>query len=337
MTGATRAVELHGVGMTSGLSRRPACACSRGAECPSPGKHPKNRWAVGNQVLGSILGLPDNAETLRHSNGNVGTLTGQGLLVLDVDLAGSKTGGETWARLVEHVGEGDWSNSADNVVCTGSGGLHVYLRYNPQVWKVTNASARLRDQFGPHLDVRGDGGLVVAPPSLHVSGGRYYWTGTRRPVTVSDLPAAPTRLLDILTGTREPAAPPSPPGADGWVDLGFTGDTGPEDAPFATVAVAPPTAGNVRDPEAYVRASLLGIYRRLAETTSGRNDAFNRAAFDVGRLLARFGERLVDEHRARTVLTELVCSLPGDHEFTRAEARTTWRSGFQAGLRKGVQ
>ena len=29
----------------------------------------------------------------------------------------------------------------------------------------------------PGIDIRGDGGFIVAPPSLHISGNRYEWIG----------------------------------------------------------------------------------------------------------------------------------------------------------------
>jgi hypothetical protein len=63
-----------------------------------------------------------------------------------------------------------------------SGGYHVYLRFEnpvpksvafyPDQWEETKTGKRLR-RFG--LDVQGTGGYVVAPPSMHESGGVYQW------------------------------------------------------------------------------------------------------------------------------------------------------------------
>lgn len=55
-----------------------------------------------------------------------------------------------------------------------------------------------------HVDWRGRGGYVVAPPSQHVSGTRYRWL---RPLT-SDLPDLPWSLRDLLVPVRQ--QPPEP-------------------------------------------------------------------------------------------------------------------------------
>jgi hypothetical protein len=54
-------------------------------------------------------------------------------------------------------------------VLTGSGGLHIYLA-SPDV-KIRSSTSIL----APHIDIRGEGGYVVAPPSRHISGNRYTW------------------------------------------------------------------------------------------------------------------------------------------------------------------
>lgn len=55
------------------------------------------------------------------------------------------------------------------VVQTGSGGLHFYFKHEPGL---RNTAKQMR----PGWDTRGDGGYVVAPPSLHPSTGRpYLW------------------------------------------------------------------------------------------------------------------------------------------------------------------
>lgn len=69
------------------------------------------------------------------------------------------------------------------IVRTGSGGAHCYYRY-PEGLSVGNAV-----DLEPGIDLRGDGGYVVAPPSRHSSGGRYEWVSTGEP---ADFP------LDVL-------------------------------------------------------------------------------------------------------------------------------------------
>jgi hypothetical protein len=97
---------------------------------------------------------------------NVGIRTGaeSGLVVVDVDTP--KGGAGTLERLEREHGK----LPATARVLTGGGGWHIYLRHPGQ--EVRNSAGKL----GAGLDVRGDGGYVVAPPSLHESGRRYKWT-----------------------------------------------------------------------------------------------------------------------------------------------------------------
>jgi hypothetical protein len=55
------------------------------------------------------------------------------------------------------------------VVLTGGGGKHYYFRHPGGYIKSVAAA------LGPGLDIKGEGGFVVAPPSLHASGRRYEW------------------------------------------------------------------------------------------------------------------------------------------------------------------
>ncbi len=61
----------------------------------------------------------------------------------------------------------------------------------------------MRNQAGlrPGIDVRGDGGYVVAPPSLHASGNYYRWAEGRAPQQLEPAPI-PRWLLQALTGAR---------------------------------------------------------------------------------------------------------------------------------------
>lgn len=95
---------------------------------------------------------------------NVGLVTGavSGLVVVDVDLAKVPDAG---GQLAELFG-GELPPSP--LVRTGSGGLHLYFAHPGE--KVGNRAGLL-----PGVDVRGDGGYVVAPPSIHPDGGAYKW------------------------------------------------------------------------------------------------------------------------------------------------------------------
>ena len=134
----------------------------------------------------------------RWPNANVGVPTGErsGLLVLDVD---SDAGGPDSLVLLERS-HGPLPRTAK--ARTGGGGVHLYFRY-PAGETVRNSAGRL----GPGLDVRGEGGYVVVPPSRTQS--TYEWLD-KAPL------AEPAWLLRCLgehwpqSATSRPAGPGSP-------------------------------------------------------------------------------------------------------------------------------
>ena len=69
---------------------------------------------------------------------------------------------------------------------TGSGGYHLFYQYPTGVSKVSN-----RVGIFDGADLRGDGGFIVLPPTIHPSGGRYEWIKRGIPG------AFPLALLDI--------------------------------------------------------------------------------------------------------------------------------------------
>ncbi|HKQ48609.1 MAG TPA: bifunctional DNA primase/polymerase [Phycisphaerae bacterium] len=75
------------------------------------------------------------------------------------------------------------------MVKTPGGGLHRYFKY-PKDAAIRN-KAGLAGASG--VDIRGDGGYVVAPPSLHPNGGRYEWCSEEP--NLADLPPAWVNLL----------------------------------------------------------------------------------------------------------------------------------------------
>ncbi|MHB8469998.1 MAG: bifunctional DNA primase/polymerase [Gaiellaceae bacterium] len=98
----------------------------------------------------------------RWPDANVGIRCGaeSGIVVLDVDV--QHGGAKTLAELEQRHGKLPWPHSL-----TGGGGNH-YGFTHPGV-EVRNSAGKL----GPGLDVRGDGGYIVAPPSVHENGRRY--------------------------------------------------------------------------------------------------------------------------------------------------------------------
>jgi hypothetical protein len=101
---------------------------------------------------------------------NIGIATGapSGFFVLDVDP--HHQGDKTLAALIQR--HGPLPNTL--VSLTGGGGCHYLFRH---VAGIGNSARRL----GAGLDVRGDGGYIVAPPSVHENGRIYAWDANRCP------------------------------------------------------------------------------------------------------------------------------------------------------------
>jgi len=135
------------------------CSCRNGVTCSSPGKHPRIPWKEGGSTEPAVI-----REWWRHwPDANVGIVTGpvSGLLILDID---GEQGRKSLRALEQQHGQlpDTWS------VTTGSGGVHLYFRW-PRGLKIRNSAKKI----APGIDIRGDGGYVVAPPSLHQSGRHY--------------------------------------------------------------------------------------------------------------------------------------------------------------------
>jgi Bifunctional DNA primase/polymerase, N-terminal/Primase C terminal 1 (PriCT-1) len=160
------------------------CGCGR-YPCKDAGKHPMARLAPHG-----FKDATTDEDLVKHwwasaPNANVGIATGRSCTVLDVD---PRHGGDrTLAKLEQQRGllPNTWR------VRTGGGGTHVYFTANVDV---RNSAGKI----GEGLDVRGDGGYVIAPPSLHVSGNHYAW---QSPPDATALAALPAWLL-----TTAPAA-----------------------------------------------------------------------------------------------------------------------------------
>ena len=136
------------------------CSCTS-PQCRSPGKHPRTSH-------GHKEATRDRARVAQWwsewPNAGIATPTGKlaGIWVLDVD---PRHGGDaSLAALVENYE----ALPGTLRVRTGGGGLHIYFTLPP-------GDHKWRKGIGRGLDVKAEGGYVVLPPTLHLSGRRYEW------------------------------------------------------------------------------------------------------------------------------------------------------------------
>lgn len=130
-------------------------------------------------------------EWWKYQDHNVGIATGaaSGFIVIDID---DEAGMTEWQQYGDEHG-----TPLTLTAATGGGGLHVLFRH-PGI-PITN-----RSPF-KHIHIRGDGGYIVAPPSIHPSGNDYRWVDES--VEIAD---CPQWLLELLvSGTHAPASAPA--------------------------------------------------------------------------------------------------------------------------------
>lgn len=188
-----------------------SCSCNR--ECGRDiGKHPR--------TMTGLNAATTNSEQIAEwwemwPTANIGIRTGaiSGLVIVDAD------GDQGWQDLRNL--EADHGIPDTIAVNTGSGGLHLYLKHpGGTIQNSTKAIA-------PGLDVRGDGGYAVAPPSLHHSGTRYSWdelaTRPDAETTVTDPGRMPEWMVRLIveaggrkaTGTAKAVPADGAPIAEG--------------------------------------------------------------------------------------------------------------------------
>lgn len=139
------------------------CSCGD-PSCSSAGKHPL--YAGGFKIASTDAEIIKRWWTT-NPKANVAIATGEmsGLFVIDVDVADGKVGEQSLKSLEEEVG----SLPKDALVKTGSGGFHIYMRMPDH--EIRGSASTIAE----HIDVRANGGYVIAPPSTHKSGNQYEW------------------------------------------------------------------------------------------------------------------------------------------------------------------
>ena len=212
---------------------------------------------------------------------NIGLACGpSGVVAIDLDRHNGRDGIQSWATLGV---PGDTLKSK-----TANGGQHRIYQANGAA--ITNSAGKL----GPGIDVRGDGGYIVLPPSTLAGGRSYAWDGAhpgqRRPAPL------PSEVAERLQ--RPAQAPRQPPSAGHNTPAGGT---------------------------PYGRKALDLELAQVRQAQEGeRNDTLNRAAYNLGQLIGA-GELGRAEVEAELQAAADAVGLP------EREADKTIKSGLDAG------
>lgn len=144
------------------LKQDGTCSCRLGDMCQAKGKHPRiKNWSdEATTDVAKITGWWNQTPLA-----NIGIPMGEksGLVALDVDTR--HDGDKSLTDLVTEYGALPKTITAT----TGSGGKHYIFKYTEEL-ALKNVVG-----FRDGLDVRTQGGLIVAAPSMHQSGNRYAW------------------------------------------------------------------------------------------------------------------------------------------------------------------
>jgi putative DNA primase/helicase len=180
---------------------------------------------------------------------------------------------------------------------TPSGGFHVFYR-QPEGEPVRN-----RGNLPRHVDVRGLGGYVIAPPSVRADGKAYAWVAARDPEQCPPV-EAPAALVALLRAAKGAGVKQS-----------------------LTTAPRPSAGDAVRK---YALAALEAEARELAgHGQGGRNARLNEAALKMGGLVAAGA---LSKAMVRAALLE-ACETNG---LVREDGQRACEATFDSGFKEGM-
>ena len=124
----------------------------------------------------------------KHPDANIGLPTGKvnNLVVVDVDVKNDAGGIDSLKQLQDECGKFD-----TRVVHTPSGGLHFYFSYPQGVDTIKN-----RTNMKPGIDIRADGGYVIAPGSS-IDGNYYNFKDKDK-----EIAELPRKLFEMLINDK---------------------------------------------------------------------------------------------------------------------------------------
>ena len=276
------------------------------------GKFPAVKWKDFQQRLVT------DEEMLSHYAlyaGGVGIITGEvsGVIVIESD--GPE--GEAVLAAFEKVG-GPLPQTF--TVRSGSGrGLHRYFQH-PGGHIPTRANPSIK------LDVRGDRGFCVLPPSLHRSGARYEIVSD---VTPARLPKGLLTFIDAENSKAGSAAPAEKRGANSQ-SSDVASDLGCNTTRFDALPVNPVNA-----------AIIMTMLDALPDSASNHYDDWIKIGLalhefddgDVGLALWRRFSSRCHEKADKTDFTAVWSSFDGYHPGRRITIGSLWRMAMQYGWR----
>ncbi|MFI5618058.1 bifunctional DNA primase/polymerase [Streptomyces sp. NPDC051567] len=229
----------------------------------------------------------------------------------DVDLTGLSNGFHTLAVLAALRGAPDPAQDRNTLrVRTPSGGLHLWYRAGAGRSWLCSAGAGRNRALAWQVDVRGEGGYIVAPGTVTRTG-MYEAVGPcRTPAELPEWLAGELARTGHLEGQKAPA--PIVPEV-------------PQRARHAVVV-----AGGGRDKAAAVLGTVLAEVAECGRTehSAGFSEKLNRAAYTVGGLVAAGHLSASDGERALQEVADR--ARPGQ----QARVRQIIASGMTAGQSK---
>lgn len=202
----------------------------------------------------------------RNPDAMVGIPTGSkaGFFVLDVD---NKPGGSNGFAWLEEMEAEHGPLPTTKRVKTPNGGLHVFFYYVP--------GTRNRGSLGAGVDVRSEGGYVIAAGSRMADGRTYEWADD-----TSEIADAPPWLLELLL---------------------------PRPAPERPADYQPGRHAN----DAYVNRAIDAELSDLASAPAGnRNNRLNDAAFAIGQFVGAGALSRADAEAELTAIASQWPNLP---------------------------
>ncbi len=264
------------------------CSCRDGARCKSGGKHPmRKEWQTAPKMSGADI--QETWSTTRPPNLGIATGTDSGFWVLDID---PKNGGDESFKRLQN---GQPSLPETRIVKTGGGGWQLYWALPD--FEFGNSDKALRLAGYPGIDIRSNGGQVVAPPSVSTFG--EYTTLADPP----ELPRAPKYIEDLLR-------PPAP-------------------APIITTDVIPNTESLPETERERLRVYVQTVVtREIERLRSAEEGNRNNTLYHVSCTLLELANSPWNSYRKEDAWAAVKENAPQGDDFTVKEAAVCFKSAM---------